>query len=61
MLRTPVCDLLGIDYPILQGGMAWIATAELAAAVSNGGCGAGGREIWPAAAAGRVPSERRRA
>ncbi len=37
MLRTPICDLLGIDYPILQGGMAWIATSELAAAVSNGG------------------------
>ncbi|MHB1005142.1 MAG: enoyl-[acyl-carrier-protein] reductase FabK [Chloroflexota bacterium] len=37
MLRTPICDLLGIDYPIVQGGMAWIATAELAGAVSNGG------------------------
>ena len=37
MLRTPICDLLGIAYPILQGGMAWIATAELASAVSNGG------------------------
>ncbi len=29
--------LLGIDYPILQGGMAWVADADLAAAVSNGG------------------------
>mgnify|MGYP005842674005 CR=1 FL=1 len=37
MLRTPICDLLGIEYPIVQGGMAWIATAELAAAVSNAG------------------------
>lgn len=37
MLRTRICDLLGISYPILQGGMAWVATAELAAAVSNGG------------------------
>lgn len=37
MIRTPLCDLLGIEYPILQGGMAWIADAELAAAVSNGG------------------------
>lgn len=49
MLRTPICSLLGIEYPILQGGMAWIATAELAAAVSNGGglgiVAAGG---WPA-------------
>ncbi len=37
MIRTPICELLGIEYPILQGGMAWIADAELAAAVSNGG------------------------
>ncbi|MBE0447975.1 MAG: enoyl-[acyl-carrier-protein] reductase FabK [Actinobacteria bacterium] len=37
MLRTEICDLLGIKYPIIQGGMAWVATAELAAAVSNGG------------------------
>jgi enoyl-[acyl-carrier protein] reductase II len=35
MKKTRVCDLLGIDYPILQGGMLWLATAELAAAVSN--------------------------
>jgi enoyl-[acyl-carrier protein] reductase II len=37
MIKTPVCELLGIDYPILQGGMAWIADGKLAAAVSNGG------------------------
>ncbi len=37
MKRTRLCDLLGIDYPIIQGGMAWIANAELAAAVSNAG------------------------
>jgi enoyl-[acyl-carrier protein] reductase II len=37
MIRTPVCELLGIKYPIIQGGMAWIADAQLAAAVSNGG------------------------
>lgn len=37
MIRTAVCDLLGIDYPIVQGGMAWVATAELASAVSNAG------------------------
>lgn len=36
-MRTALCDLLGIDYPIIQGGMAWVATAELAAAVSEGG------------------------
>lgn len=37
MKRTRVCDLLNITFPILQGGMLWIATAELAAAVSNAG------------------------
>lgn len=37
MLKTKLCDLLQIEYPILQGGMAWVATAELAAAVSNAG------------------------
>jgi enoyl-[acyl-carrier protein] reductase II len=37
MIRTPLCDLLGIEHPILQGGMAWAANAELAAAVSNAG------------------------
>lgn len=30
-------DLLGIAYPVIQGGMAWVADAQLAAAVSNGG------------------------
>jgi enoyl-[acyl-carrier protein] reductase II len=37
MKRTRICYLLKIDYPILQGGMLWLATAELAAAVSNAG------------------------
>ena len=32
-----ICDLLGIEYPIIQGGMAWIADASLASAVSNAG------------------------
>src|SRR5450759_1460477 len=36
-IRTRVTDLLGIEYPIIQGGMAWTATSELAAAVSNAG------------------------
>ena len=36
-LRTRLTDLLGVEYPIIQGGMAWTATAELAAAVSNAG------------------------
>jgi len=35
--RTRICDLLRIEYPILQGGMLWLASAELAAAVSNAG------------------------
>ena len=37
MKKTRVCDLLEIKYPILQGGMLWIANAELGAAVSNAG------------------------
>ncbi|MFW6125819.1 MAG: NAD(P)H-dependent flavin oxidoreductase [Chloroflexota bacterium] len=37
MRRTGICDLLGIRYPILQGGLEWIAGAEIAAAVSNAG------------------------
>ncbi len=36
-MKTRLCELLGIEYPVIQGGMAWVATAELAAAVSNGG------------------------
>ena len=32
-----VCKLLGTEYPLIQGGMAWVANAPLAAAVSNGG------------------------
>lgn len=40
MFKTRICDLLNIKYPILQGGMAWVATAELVAAVSEvGGLG----------------------
>lgn len=37
MVQSPICDLLGIRYPVIQGGMAWIADAPLAAAVSNAG------------------------
>ena len=37
MDKNPVCELLGIEYPVIQGGMAWIADAQLAAAVSNAG------------------------
>lgn len=37
MLKTKICELIGIEYPIFQGGMAWTATGELAAAVSEAG------------------------
>lgn len=36
-LRTPLCDLLGIDVPIVQAGMGYVARGELAAAVSEAG------------------------
>ena len=39
-MKTEITELLGIQYPILQGGMAWIAESNLASAVSNAG-GAG--------------------
>ena len=37
MRKTRLCRLLGIEYPIIQAGMAWISNAELAAAVSGAG------------------------
>ena len=37
MITSPICEMLGIRYPIFQGGMAWISDGRLAAAVSNGG------------------------
>lgn len=37
MIRSQICDLLGIRFPVFQGGMAWIADGKLAAAVSEGG------------------------
>ncbi len=37
MLETRITEMLGIKYPIVQRGMAWIDTAELIAAVSNAG------------------------
>lgn len=37
MITSPICDMLGISYPVFQGGMAWIADGKLAAAVSNAG------------------------
>ena len=50
MIKTPITEMLGIRYPLFQGGMAWIADGNLAAAVSN----AGGLGII---AAGNAPKE----
>ena len=36
-MKTRITELLNIKYPIIQGGMMWVGTAELAAAVSNAG------------------------
>lgn len=49
-IHTRLCDVLAIEHPVIQGGMAWVATAELAAAVSN----AGGLGII---GAGHMPTE----
>ena len=35
-MKTALTEILEIEYPIIQGGMAWVAEANLAAAVSNG-------------------------
>ena len=37
MIQSKICGMLGIRYPVFQGGMAWIADGTLAAAVSEGG------------------------
>jgi NAD(P)H-dependent flavin oxidoreductase YrpB (nitropropane dioxygenase family) len=37
MFKTRITEMLNIEYPIIQGGMQWLSTAELAAAVSNAG------------------------
>ena len=36
-MKNNVTDMLGIRYPIIQGGMQWVGFAELASAVSNAG------------------------
>ncbi|MEN9682943.1 MAG: hypothetical protein RLZZ427_694 [Pseudomonadota bacterium] len=36
-LKTRITELLGIEHPIVQGGMQWVGTADMAAAVSNAG------------------------
>lgn len=48
-MKTKITELLGIEYPIIQGGMAWVAEHNLAAAVSNaGGLGLIGAASAPA-------------
>lgn len=37
MIKSEICEIIGIRYPVFQGGMAWIADGRLAAAVSEGG------------------------
>lgn len=37
MIKSELCEMLGIRYPVFQGGMAWVADGRLAAAVSEGG------------------------
>ena len=37
MLKTPITEFFGVDRPIVQGGLMWVATAELVSAVSNAG------------------------
>ena len=48
-MKTKFTELLGIKYPVIQGGMAWTSDANLAAAVSNAGgagiIGSGGRTV----------------
>ena len=47
-VRTRITEMLGIKYPIFQGGMAWVAYPPLVAAVSNaGGLGILGGVIFP--------------
>ena len=50
MIKSAVTEMLGIEWPVFQGGMAWIADGRLAAAVSN----AGGLGII---AAGNAPAD----
>ena len=45
MIRTPLCDLVGIEIPVIQAGMGMNTSAELVAAVSNAG-GLGSLGAW---------------
>ncbi|NIB40326.1 nitronate monooxygenase [Pseudomaricurvus alkylphenolicus] len=37
-MNTKLCQLTGVEYPIIQSGMGWVANGQLAAAASNAGC-----------------------
>ena len=52
-----VCEVLGIEKPVIQGPMAWISTAPLVAAVSN----AGGLGVLGVGAGSTAPEESREA
>ncbi|MDY7039608.1 MAG: nitronate monooxygenase [Chloroflexota bacterium] len=62
MIKTRLCTLLGITHPIIQGGMAWVSTAELVAAVSEaGGLGTlGGGNAPPDYVRAQIRETRRR-
>ena len=48
MMKTKLTELLGIEYPIVQSGMQWLAVPQLAAAVCNaGGIGTINVTCWP--------------
>ena len=34
-MKSRICEMIGIEYPIIQGGMAWVANPALTSAVSN--------------------------
>lgn len=60
-METRVSKLLGTKYPVIQGGMAWVAEYHLAAAVSNaGGLGIIERQVhrlrWSESRSGRQRS-----
>ena len=37
MIRTKITEMFGVDHPIIQGGLMWVARAELTSAVANAG------------------------
>ena len=60
-METRVTKMLGIQYPIIQGGMAWVADHDLAAAVSEaGGLGLIGGANAPGKWSGRRSARQKR-